>query len=392
MNLSILWSVSGALIALAILPGTLELFFLTVASLFWKNAPAAETPSALNIAVVIPAHNEEHNIGPCIESLMACDSGTNRVQPVVVADNCTDDTAGKATVPGVHVLQRTDPEKQGKGHALSFAFIRLLKESFDAFIVLDADSLVEKNFILRFAALFHAGAMAVQCRYLPASTHHSLRARVMKIALLCFHIVRPRGRGRLGFSAGIFGNGFGLSREALELVPYHPSTIAEDLEYHISLTRKGVRVVFEDQTTVWSLFPGDESTATVQRSRWEGGRFRLMVNSIPALIGDLYRGKPSSLEALFDLLTLPLAFHVTLIVMAAIFSSGLFQGYAFWALGVVCFHVATAIIIAGNRKDIIALMVVPFYIIWKIIRLPIILKAAGKNTRWARTPRLKDRT
>jgi cellulose synthase/poly-beta-1,6-N-acetylglucosamine synthase-like glycosyltransferase len=389
MSLSSVWEILGAVLVLATMPGTLELFALTVASLFWKAAPACNTSSALNIAVVIPAHNEELNIRQCLESLLACEFGSNQIQAIVVADNCTDHTGPIAGQMGARVLTRNDIEHRGKGFALSFAFKQLLNEPFDAFIVLDADSRVEKNFIHCFSDCFRNGAPAVQCRYLPAAPNQSLRARVMNLALLAFHVIRPRGRSRLGFSAGIFGNGFGLSRRVLETVPYAPGSITEDLEYHISLVRSGQSVVFEDRTTVRALFPQDENAAVIQRSRWEGGRFRILISSVPNLFKDIFHGKRSGLEALFDLLTLPLAFHIFLLALTAMAFPGLVRGYACCALAIVGFHVISAIATAGSRQDAVALIVAPFYIIWKIIRLPLILKATQKSTGWVRTPRHK---
>ena len=387
MNMSVTWEVIGVFFALATLPGTLELFALTAASMFWKNTPTPEIPSSPNIAVVIPAHNEAATIQECLGSLQACRAETSRVQLIVVADNCTDQTVRKTTEMDARVLERNDPKNRGKGHALSYAFRKLLAEPFDAFIVLDADSVVETNFINRFSALFGNGANAVQCRYLPKAPDESLRSRLMNLALIAFHVIRPRGRAMLGFSSGIFGNGFGLSRHALEVVPYHPGSIAEDLEYHISLVRQGITVTFENNTTVRTLFPHDERTASIQRSRWEGGRFRVMADNVPNLVKEVFQGNRFCLEVLFDLLTLPLGYHVTLIALSAITPSAFGRIYACFAICVVGFHVISAIITAGSRQDFKALLVAPFYILWKIARLPLILKTTGKNATWVRTPR-----
>ncbi len=390
MNLSAIWEVIGVLIALATLPGTLELFALTTASLFWKSPQTPEEPPVLKIAILIPAHNEESNIQECLRSLLTSETGLNQVQIVVIADNCTDQTSRKATELGARVLNRTDPENRGKGHALSYAFQKLLTEQFNAFIVIDADTTVENNFIQSFSSLFSKGADAIQCRNLPVAPEESPRNRLMNLALLAFNVTRPRGRNKLGFSSGIFGNGFGLSRRTLESVPYHPGSIAEDLEYHISLVRNGIMVMFADDTTVRSLFPHDEKTASVQRSRWEGGRFRVMINCVPTLIKDFLKGKVFCLESLFDLLTLPLVFHVALIVLAAL-TSKWGRLYSYCALCVVVFHVFSTIITSGSRQDFKAMMVAPIYIIWKIAKLPLILKTTGKNATWVRTPRQEKR-
>ncbi len=391
MNMSIAWEVIGVLMALATLPGTLELFALTTASLFWTSPPTPEGLHALKIAILIPAHNEESNIQECLRSLLTSELGLNQVQIVVVADNCTDQTSRKAAEMGVRVLERTDLKNKGKGHALSYAFQKLLTEPFDAFIVLDADSVVENNFIHHFSVLFGNGADAVQCRYLPDAPDKSPRSRLMNLALLAFHVIRPRGRAKLGFSAGIFGNGFGLSRHALEAVTYHPSSIAEDLEYHISLVRQGITVIFEDNTTVRTLFPHDESTASVQRSRWEGGRFRIMAEKVPSLIREIFHGKFFCMEVLFDLLTLPLGYHVTLVLLSVILPSGFGRIYACIAICIAGFHVISAIVTAGSREDFKALLIAPLYILWKIAKLPLILKTTGKNATWVRTPRQEKR-
>jgi hypothetical protein len=63
------------------------------------------------------------------------------------------------------------------------------------------------------------------------------------------------------------------------------------------------------------------------------------------------------------------------------------RSYAGFALGVVGFHIISAIVMAGTRHDAVALLSAPFYIIWKMFKLPFILKTAQKDARWIRTPR-----
>ena len=86
---------------------------------------------------------------------------------VVVADNCTDATANLARGANARVLERSDSEQRGKGFALRFAFRILLGEGFDAVLVIDADSVVDSNFLLETVRQFRAGADGVQARYRP---------------------------------------------------------------------------------------------------------------------------------------------------------------------------------------------------------------------------------
>ncbi len=195
----------GTLPTLVTLPGTMAIFILTLASLFWKRRSGNPSGKGLKLAVIIPAHNEENILPRCIDSLQACDVGPNRVEFVVIADNCSDKTFEVAERNGARAIARTAPLNKGKGPALKFAFDTLLEENFDAFLVVDADAAVPADFISECATAFQNGAQALQCRYLPTQSDVAVRSRIMHIALLAFHVVRPRGRSTLGFSCGLFG-------------------------------------------------------------------------------------------------------------------------------------------------------------------------------------------
>ena len=79
----------------------------------------------------------------------------------------------------------------------------------------------------------------MQCRYEMESTTDRANTRLSALAFRAFNVIRPRGRARLGFSAGILGNGFAISRAVLEAVPYDAFSVVEDLEYHLHLVMAG---------------------------------------------------------------------------------------------------------------------------------------------------------
>src|SRR5665213_3675133 len=67
------------------------------------------------IAVLIPAHNESTGLQPTLDDIKPQLGSTNRL--VVVADNCSDDTASVATERGAEVAIRNDLTRIGKGYA-----------------------------------------------------------------------------------------------------------------------------------------------------------------------------------------------------------------------------------------------------------------------------------
>jgi len=286
------------------------------------------------------------------------------------------------------VLERNDRGQRGKGYALDFAFKQLLAEGADAFFVVDADSRVAPNFMTEMAAAVEAGAGAVQCRYLVANPGASLRTRLMNVALLAFNVLRPRGRDRWGFSAGLLGNGFGLAATTLQAVPYHATSVVEDLEYHLSLVRAGIVVRFAGRTAVYGDMPAEGKGIRTQRARWEGGRFRMIRAKAPELLRHILRGRVRFAEPLLELLLLPLGLHVALLMIVLASPQAALRLYGAAGLAVTGVHVISAIPVGGGgRRDLAALALAPFYILWKICMLPSILRAARRDAPWVRTER-----
>ena len=384
------WIVAGLAVASATLPGTMELLFLTLGGVLpaKRRTSLAPVDRPSRIAFVVPAHNEEAAIANCVKSLHQCHSHTRTPAVFVIADNCTDQTAALAQQAGATVLTRTDAEQRGKGYALDFAFQTLLARGFDYFIIVDADSSVTFNLLHEFELAFASGAVAVQCRYKVRNAEDSMRTRWMNIALMAFNVLRPRGRDRFGASVGILGNGFGLSRSALETVPYHAVSVVEDLEYHIRLVRAGLKVGFIDAATVFGEMPSGGAGVSTQRARWEGGRFRMIRQFVPTLARDVARGQFRLLEPMLELLLLPLGFHVLMLLAAASTPLLAIRLYSACALAVVGLHLLCAIAMGGGGwRDVSALLSAPFYLIWKLRIIPRLLRNASGSAAWVRTER-----
>src|SRR5690349_18680269 len=127
------------------LPGSLELILVTVGGILPQRRTQAPRRILKHVVCVIPAHDEAKGIARCVRSLLVA-AAVRAAEIVVIADNCTDQTAAVARTAGARVIERNDAAQRGKGCALEFAFARLIAEGADAFLVVDADSRVAPNF------------------------------------------------------------------------------------------------------------------------------------------------------------------------------------------------------------------------------------------------------
>jgi cellulose synthase/poly-beta-1,6-N-acetylglucosamine synthase-like glycosyltransferase len=380
--------IAGTILLLMTLPGTIELALLTLGALFpnGKEKPFSSSSMLPKIVVIVPAHNEEMGITKPLKSLKAC---PDPFTLVVVADNCTDRTAALVSTFGIRVIERKDPEKMGKNYALQFAFEKLLKEDFDVFMVIDADTIVGPNLIEAASDAFKHGCEAIQVKYALERPYQSYRNRLLNIAFIAFNFLRPKGRQRWGFSAGLLGNGFALSRETLLSVPFREESIVEDLAYHIHLVMAQHRVTFIENTGVYAKMPFDRHSFDVQRSRWEGGRLNLFLQEFWPMLQAIGKGNFKLIEPLLDLMLLPLGYHVLLLILLALIPMTIAKVFAFIGFSVLILHTLTAIWLSrGGWKDYLALLYAPVYVIEKVSRLGKIFNGASKG-QWDRTPRDK---
>lgn len=402
------------LASLPLLLAILYLLLLTVLS-GTPRPPGAALPR--RFVVVVPAHNEAACIERTVKSLLALDWPSEQWRLWVVADNCSDDTAALARAAGAEVLERHSETERGKGYALQHAYTRLLDEGWaEAVVVVDADSEVSPNLLRAFAARLAAGAQAVQAYYGVLNPQASWRTRLVTIALALMHRVRPRGRERLGMSAGLRGNGMCFSTELLRRVPHQAYSLVEDLEYAIRLAAAGVRVHYADEASVDGEMASSGSAAASQRQRWEGGRaqmIRLHGGSLLARAldapsrsrgGSSWRGLPLLRHALrahnrlafdtaMEVLIPPLS-TLALGSLAAGLAGGLLVALAgappallavpALMLGSLVLHVLRGVQLSGLGWGALGvLLFAPLFVLWKLgLRL-----RRGPGSEWIRTRR-----
>jgi 1,2-diacylglycerol 3-beta-glucosyltransferase len=271
-----------------------------------RRRPAPRPPASgaePRLLVLVPAHDEQDVIGDALDALAAADYPADRLDVVVVADNCGDATADVARRHGATVLERRDPERRGKGHALEWALGRVRDRAFDAVLFLDADCVVTPGLPRALAARLAAGEQAVQANYVVANPGDSPAAGLRYAAFAVICTVRPLGKDALGLSAGILGTGMALSRDLLDRHPWQAHSLAEDLEYHLRLIDSGERVRFVPEEAVVSPMPASHGDSAGQQSRWEAGRLELARRWAPRLVASgLRRRDPVRLHAALELL------------------------------------------------------------------------------------------
>ncbi|HVE39398.1 MAG TPA: glycosyltransferase family 2 protein [Planctomycetota bacterium] len=354
------------------------IFFLECVAALWpRRMPAGQATPATEkpLAVLIPAHNEEAGIAETVRGIRAQAKPGDRV--LVVADNCSDATAEKARAEGAEVLERRDPERRGKGYALSFGLKHLGAAPPDVVVFVDADTRVEPgslDALRRSASSERRPVQAVNLLDPPPGARGT--QYVSAFAFLTKNKVRPTGLSRLGIPCHLLGTGMAIPWELIDVDRLATGNIVEDMQMGIDLSIAGTPPRFCFDATVKGSFPDAAKAALVQRTRWEHGHLFTILTQCPRLAWQaLRRGRPWLLGMALDLAVPPLALLCLLWILVA-------GGAAFVALRIG--HPQTAFISAGSggllflavflawvrhgRRHVPGhvLLFAPVYVLWKI--------------------------
>jgi cellulose synthase/poly-beta-1,6-N-acetylglucosamine synthase-like glycosyltransferase len=123
-------------------------------------AASTPTPRGRLVVALVPAHDEEAQIGAALASLRAQDRAPDLV--FVIADNCSDGTARIARESGAVVFETRDNVHKKAG-ALNQILDRLLPALApqDAVLVMDADSILAPTFLAEAVAHLQEGVGGV---------------------------------------------------------------------------------------------------------------------------------------------------------------------------------------------------------------------------------------
>ena len=283
------------------------------------------------IAVLIPAHNESRTIAPALRSILPQLSRADRL--LVVADNCSDDTAAIAAAEGAEVIERSDVVHRGKGYALDFGVRHLESNAPDIVLIIDADCEVSQGSIDQLARLCAETARPVQATYLMhAGKDAGPTMRIAEFAWLVKNRVRPQGLHRLGLPCQLMGSGMAFPWPTINAATLATGHIVEDLKLGLDLARAGAPPLFCPEARVSSNFPTSAPGVRAQRTRWEHGHLSVILSEAPRLLVESLKSRdPNLLAMALDLCVPPLA----LLILAV---------GALWALSAIYYFLTHAIL------------------------------------------------
>lgn len=386
------WLLSALLIVI-LLP-VLVLFLQVLLACLPARAQPALQVLRPRVAVLVPAHNESSVIVATLNGLLPQLREGDRL--LVVADNCTDDTAALARAAGAEVAERSNIQQRGKGYALDFGVRHLAGDPAEVVVIVDADCQVGEGAIEHLASRCVQSGRPTQALYLMhAPDGAGLKVRIAEFAWCVKNLLRPSGWLRLGLPCQLMGSGMAFAWRDLSLIDLASGHIVEDLKMGLDFCRSGKPPLFCPDARVNSYFPRSDEGLNSQRTRWEHGHLGVILSDAPKLLVEsIGRANWKLLGMTLDLLVPPLALLSLVAVAAFILSwllfglSGLLAPVMIASVGVAMLGITILLAWARCGRSIISfvsLLYAPFYAAKKIpLYLGFLLK---RQVDWVRSKR-----
>jgi cellulose synthase/poly-beta-1,6-N-acetylglucosamine synthase-like glycosyltransferase len=347
-----------------------------------------------SVAILIPAHNETLVISQTLQSIMPQLGAKDQV--LVVADNCSDNTADIARHLGATVAERFNKEHRGKGYALDYGLQQLKANPPEVVIIIDADCIISENAIALLAQACMQHKRPVQALYeMQSQPNPSIKALVAAFAWIVKNKVRPLGFKAIGLPCQLMGTGMAFLWQDILLVNLASGHIVEDMKLGVDLTRHNKPPLFLPEVLVTSVFPPTQAATNTQRARWEHGHLSVIVNEAPKLILESIKNKNLGMLGMaLDLIVPPLAVLAMLAVAAFITCIFIHQFYAIpLALsmsGTLLMALAVGVLLAWLYfgKDIISFKQLCYAPLYALSKIPLYIKFFfNRQVEWVRSKR-----
>ncbi len=253
--------------------------------------PVPPTPDRINrFAVIACAHNEEKVIGQLIKSVYSTGYPRNRYDLFILCDNCTDGTADIARQAGAIAMERHDPDRRGKGFGLEWMFGILAEkkaagDAYDAYIVLDADNLVNNQFLDEINTRLNEGYEILQCYLGTKNPGDTWVSKCYALAYCLSDANYQDAHDKVGLSAQMGGTGMVLRPSVLEEMGWETDSLTEDLvlttRYVLHTNRPCSWV---NEARLYDEKPLRIAPSVKQRTRWMQGHMDTMIRYAPACL------------------------------------------------------------------------------------------------------------
>lgn len=246
-------------------------FILSFAGLFYTNKPLPISDFKRKIAVLIPAYKEDQVIVGVAESASKQIYPSDKFDVVIIADSLKTTTLDKLRALPIKLVE-VSFEKSTKVKALNRA-MQTIGNSYDCALILDADNVMEDNFLEKMNSYFAAGHRAVQGQR-SAKNKNTQMAILDGLSERINNFVYRQGSVVVGLSSSLIGSGMIFEYSTLRDILLPLDSIGGfDRELELNLIKRGIKIHYAKDSITYDEKVASTEVFEKQRTRWLSSQF-----------------------------------------------------------------------------------------------------------------------
>ena len=248
-----------------------------------KTVDVPESPES-TFLVLFPAYSEDRVIVGSVKKFLFQNYPQDKYHVAVISDHQQEST--ERLLSGLPVtLLRPVFDKSSKAKALQYA-ISEVSGQYDYVVVLDADNIVETDFLHRLNILLKEGYKAVQCHRCAKNSDSSVSV-LDGVSEEINNTLFRKAHNLIGLSSALIGSGMCFDYSWFSSHVTKLTTAGEDRELEVFLLREGIYIKYADDILVFDEKVSNADNFQRQRQRWMSAQvncFLSMLRHLPEAV------------------------------------------------------------------------------------------------------------
>ena len=248
-----------------------------------KTVDVPESPES-TFLVLFPAYSEDRVIVGSVKKFLLQNYPQDKYHVAVISDHQQESTERLLSNLPVTVL-RPVFDKSSKAKALQYA-ISEVSGQYDYVVVLDADNIVETDFLHRLNILLKEGYKAVQCHRCAKNSDSSVSV-LDGVSEEINNTLFRKAHNLIGLSSALIGSGMCFDYSWFSSHVTKLTTAGEDRELEVFLLREGIYIKYADDILVFDEKVSSADNFQRQRQRWMSAQvncFLSMLRHLPEAV------------------------------------------------------------------------------------------------------------
>ena len=260
-----------------------------------KKLDTYEAKKLHKFAFIIAARNEQAVIGNLINSIKQQNYPAELIDVIVVADNCTDDSAQIAREHGAICYERFNNMLVGKGYALDYCFNKIVEQfgdytAYDGYFIFDADNVIDKNYVKEMNKVFDRGYNVITSYR--NSKNYDTNWITSGYSLWFIREAKYLNNPRmmLKTSCAVSGTGFLVNSSIIKKNNgWKFNLLTEDIQFSVVNILEGEKIGYCESAMFYDEQPTTFKQSWNQRMRWSKGFYQVMFRYGRELIAMMFK-------------------------------------------------------------------------------------------------------